>query len=116
MLDDEPAKMAAWSTHKRLLRLSSRVSPAAAIFQRRIEQLLQGIPGICNYLDDFIVTGKNRERHISNLSQLFQKLINSNLKVNLALSKKVCYLGHVISKKCIKKSKDKVKARMDFSL
>lgn len=119
-LDEESAMMAAWSTHKGLFkmnRLPYGVSPAAAIFQRQIEQLLQGISGVCNFLDDFIVTGRTREEHFENLRQVFQKLTEANLKVRWGkcafFQKQVTYLGHVIDKNGIRKSKDKVEAILD---
>ena len=42
-------------------RLPFGVSSAPAIFQRIMDNLLQGIPQVCVYLDDILVTGKSTE-------------------------------------------------------
>lgn len=98
LLDEESAKLVTWSTHKglfRVNRLPFGIAPAAAIFQRNVEQLLQGIPGVCNFLDDFIVTGADRVQHMENLKRVFRKLFDAGLKVKLEkcsfFQPEICY-------------------------
>ena len=48
-------------------RLPFGISSAPEIFQRVIENLLQGIPNVVVYLDDILVTGSSEEQHLTNL-------------------------------------------------
>ena len=52
------------NTHRGLFmatRLPYGISVAPSIFQRALDQLLQGISGVCVYLDDILVTDLLRE-------------------------------------------------------
>ena len=46
----------------RYTRLPFGVSSSPAIFQRVMYSMLQGIPGVCVYLDDILVSGTNEHR------------------------------------------------------
>lgn len=59
------------NTHKGLYqykRLVFGIASAPAIWQRTMEQVLKDIPSTQCYLDDILVTGKNDEDHLQNLS------------------------------------------------
>ena len=60
----------------RYKRLPFGISSATAIFQHLMESLLQGIPGVCVYIDDIIVTGlgKTDEEYLHNLSEVLSRL------------------------------------------
>ncbi|KAK3108502.1 hypothetical protein FSP39_009354 [Pinctada imbricata] len=45
------------------------VASAPAIWQRAIEQVLQGLPGVQCILDDMVITGRNDKEHIENLAK-----------------------------------------------
>ena len=51
-------------------RLPFGVSSAPSIFQRIMETLLQGIPGVCVYIDDILVTGKTTQEHLEHLAEV----------------------------------------------
>ena len=62
------------NTHKgpyRYQRLPFGVSSTPAIFQRAMETLLQGIPNVCVYLDDILVTSSSPATHLKNLEHVF---------------------------------------------
>ena len=74
-LDEESKKCVTVNTHKGLFqcqRLLFGVASAPAIFQRLMESLLQGLPGVCIYLDDILVTGISDEEHLHKLSKVLQ--------------------------------------------
>jgi len=68
-LDEESRKCPTVNTPLGLFqneRLPFGVASAAPIFQRYVEQLIAGIPGCMNYIDDIVVTGCSNE-HMDNL-------------------------------------------------
>lgn len=82
-LDDESKKLVSWSTHKgvfQMNRLPFGVKPASGIFQSTIEKLLLGIPGVVNFIDDIVVTGKDQEEHLANLKLVFERLFDAGLR------------------------------------
>ena len=70
-LDEATQKVLMINTHKGLYkykRLPFGVSVAPTIFQRTMETILQGLLGVCVYLDDILISGKSNEEHLVNLS------------------------------------------------
>ena len=74
------------NTHRGLFcyqRLPFGAASTPAIFQRQMESLLQGLPGVCTYLDDILVTGTSDEEHLRNLSAVLQRLKTSKMKLKV---------------------------------
>ena len=74
-LDEASQKLVTISTRRGLYkynRLPFGVSAALSIFQRTMESILQGLPGVCVYLDDILVKDKTEEEHLTNLSAVLQ--------------------------------------------
>ena len=68
------------NTHRGLFRynrLCFGISSAPGIFQRAMEQLMQGLPGTLCYLDDILVCGSNEFEHNSRLEKDLGKLQNA---------------------------------------
>ena len=91
------------NTHRGLFRynrLLFGISSAPAIFQRVMECLLKGIPGVVVYLDDILITGSSTEEHLATLDKVFQKLQDAVLKLKqnkcVFLTPTVTYLRHCI--------------------
>ena len=77
MLDEENRNLVTVNTYKGLFwfnRLPFGVASAPAMFQRIMEGILKGIPGVCIYLDDILITGNTEEQHLANLEQVFKQL------------------------------------------
>ena len=82
-----------------------------------MENLLQGIPGVCIYIDDILITGHTEEEHLEHLTEVLTRLS----KAGLTLKKAKCsffldsveYLGHIISKDGLHTSESKVKAVLE---
>lgn len=67
LLEENSAQYLTINTHLGLYRythLPFGMASAPAIFQRAMDQILQGIPGVICYIDDILVTGSNREEHL----------------------------------------------------
>ena len=102
-LDDASKEFVTINTHKGLFRynrLPFGVSSANAIFQRTIENILQGIPHMAVYLDDIIVTGTTRAQHLETLNIVLSRLAEAGLKLKREkctfMADDVLYLGHRI--------------------
>ncbi|XP_017484000.1 PREDICTED: uncharacterized protein K02A2.6-like [Rhagoletis zephyria] len=95
-------------------RLPFGVASVPAIFQRLIEEIINGIPGCINYLDDIICTGKSEAEHLDNLPMLFKRLKDYGLRCNFEkctlMQESVEYLGHVICAAGIQQSEKNTEA------
>ena len=82
-----------------------------------MENVLQGIPNTCIYLDDVLVTGKTPESHLANLEEVLSKLQTAGLCLKRSkcsfMMLSVEYLGHRILAKGIQPTEDKVRAVRD---
>ena len=119
-LDTPSRRLVTINTHKGLFeytRLPFGIASAPSIFQRTMENLLQGIPRVCVYLDDILVTGMTEQEHLTNLEQVLQRLESAGMKLKRPkcafLLESVSYLGHVISKEGLRTAESKVKAIVD---
>ena len=68
-LDDKSKKYVVINTSKGLFqynRLPFGISSAPGIFQRVMENILQGVPKVVVYLNDILITGKNDDEHLKN--------------------------------------------------
>jgi len=96
------------NTHKSLFRynrLSYGVSSAPGIFQRYMENLLQGIPNVVVYLEDILIMGKTESEHLSTLAKVLTKLEQAGLQAHESkckfMAKSVVFLGHGIDEQGI---------------
>lgn len=117
MMDDKSQELLTINTHKGLFRsrrLLYGVNSAPGIWQRNMEQVIQGLDGVEVILDDMIVTGKSKEHFLHNLELLLQRLRDHGLKLNREkckfLEKQIAYCGHIIDANGLHKMKNKVDA------
>jgi len=91
---------------------------ACATFQSMMNQLTTNLNGCVAYIDDILVCHDSWEEHLSVLEQLFERLANANLTVNLAKSEfgkaRVEYLGHIVGRGEIRPRDAKIQAVKDF--
>lgn len=116
-VDDESKKYLVISTHKGYFcynRLPFGIANAPALFCRYIEKLLEGINDTAVYFDDIAVTGTSDESHLNNLDEIFKRLRQAGMKVNLKkctfMEPQIEYLGHQINKDGITPSMTKIQA------
>ena len=95
-------------------RLPFGVAVAPSIFHRTLESLIAGIPNVCIFLDDILVTGKTEQEDVENLRAVLQCLEKAGLRLNREkcqfISSSVTYLGHRKEKHGLHPTTDKVEA------
>ena len=103
LLDEDSQKLVTINTQKGLFqftRLPFGVSSAPGIFQRLMENILQGIPKVTVYLDDILIAGSSEAEHLTLLEKVLTRLQQAGLRVSKDkcsfMVKTVEYLGHVI--------------------
>ncbi|XP_065185817.1 uncharacterized protein K02A2.6-like [Sycon ciliatum] len=84
-------------------RLPFGITSAPEIFQKRLTNLLDQLPGVFVYMDDIIVSGRTREEHDRNLAAVLDILQKANVTLNMTKCHKrqaeVKFLGHIFSAK-----------------
>jgi hypothetical protein len=60
------------------------LSNSPASFQRLMAHVMQGIPGVSVYIDDITSYSRTWEEHIATLTQVYDRLKDSGLKVKFA--------------------------------
>ena len=79
-----------------------------------MENVLQGLTGVCAYLDDILVSGKTPEDHMQNLEAVLERLEQAGLRLKRAkclfMLPSVEYLGFQISAKGLQPTSEKVRA------
>lgn len=115
LLDEESKQYVTINTHKGLFkynRLVFGVASSPAIFQRTMENLLQGIPHVAVYLNDIL-----EEEHLSNLDQVLKRMSDAGLRLKQCKctfqAESVTYLGHQISAQGLFPVPEKVRAIND---
>lgn len=110
------------SGHYEYIRMPFGLKNAPSTFQRVMDNVLKDLQGkscLC-YMDDIIVFSTSLQEHISNLNQVFNKLEQANLKVQLDksefLHKEVAFLGHIVSSEGVKPNPEKIEAVKKFPI
>ncbi|XP_062401725.1 LOW QUALITY PROTEIN: uncharacterized protein K02A2.6-like [Sardina pilchardus] len=105
------------NTHRGLYqytRLPYGVSSAPGIFQRTMDNLLQGLPQVVVRVDDILVTGKDDASHLQNLGTVLSRLNAAGLRLKrekcIFMAPEVVYLGYRINHAGIQPVADKVEA------
>ena len=116
-LEPESRKYLAINTHLGLYqftRLPYGVASAPAQFQKVMDTLLQGLPGVICYIDDILITGATTAEHLHNLEEVLSRLKEHGVRVKSAkckfLASSVEYLGHRIDAKGLHTTDGKLQA------
>ncbi len=72
------------NTHKGLYQ-SNRppfgVASAPSMFQRIMDNVVQGLPAVCAYINNILVSGKKVDEHLQNLEAILTRLQESGLRL-----------------------------------
>lgn len=124
-IHEDSIEKTAFSTeqgHYEFLRMPFGLKNAPASFQRMINEILKNyINRTCLvYMDDIIIFSTTLDEHIQNLKEIFKKLQEHNLKVQLDkcefLKKETEFLGHVITPESIRPNPKKIDAILKIPL
>ena len=95
-------------------RLVFGITSAPAIWQRTMDQILEGTSGISCTLDDMIVTGESDAEHLANLEEVLRWLHLHGLRANKSkcefFKEKSTFCGHDIDSEGLHKTTDKIAA------
>ena len=98
----------------RFKRLPFGLICAQDIFQRKMDEVFEGLDGVTPLVDDVIITGKTREEHDANLHAALTRASDKNLKLNpdklTVGAREVKFFGHLLTADGLKPDPDKVKA------
>ena len=90
------------------------ITSAPAIFQRTMDNLLQGLDHVRVYIDDILVTSKTEEEHLQTLTEVLTRLQSAGMRLKREkctfMADEVVYLGHRINREGIQPTDDKVQA------
>lgn len=100
------------------MRLLFGISCAPEIFQRLLEQILNGCEGCFNYIDDILVFGDTKGQHDIRLGKVLERLKSYDITLNnekcVYAATSVKFLGHQLSSEGIKPCHDKVASIKQF--
>ena len=85
-LDDESSLLTTFNTpigRYKWLKLPFGIKCAPEIFQRIMDNMLEGIQGAVAIMDDILVAGKNMKDHDVTLRKVIEKATEYNLKLNM---------------------------------
>lgn len=123
VLNEESRDITTFNTHAgqyRYKRLSFGICSAPEIYQRKIADIIAGVPGVVNLADDIVVHGRNTGEHNERLNIALERLA----KAGLTLNEKKCvfgvgeitFVGHRISSQGVDPGLDKVEAVVKASV
>jgi len=116
-LDEESSEYTAFNTpfgRYKFLRLPFGISSAPEIFHRIIAEMLEGIEGACNYIDDVLVWGSTREEHDNRLRKVLDRVSEQGLKLKREKCKEAMtelkYIGGILTSEGTKPDKTQIEA------
>ena len=116
-LDEESSMLTTFQTpygRYRWKRLPFGTSVSSELFQKRLDQALEGLQGVIGVSDDVIVHGKDTEDHDKNLSSLLERCRTLGIKLNKDKAElrktQISFLGHLVTKDGLQIDPEKLEA------
>jgi transposase InsO family protein len=112
--DTHKTAFSAAGNHFEFLRMPFGLRNSGATFQRMMDTVLRGIPGVLVYIDDILIFSETMQEHLQTLRQVLERLRQHKI----TLSKDKCafgkhsaeYLGHVVSEQGVHIKNDNAEA------
>lgn len=116
-LDRESSKLCTFSTifgRYRFLRLPYGLTSAPEVYQERMSEIFEDIKGVKIFIDDLIISAKDKVEHDKKLREVLKRASDYNLRFNkekcrLGLSE-VKYMGYRVTSEGLKPDESKVEA------
>ena len=90
------------------------ISSAPELYQRRMSQILSGLPGVLCHIDDVLIFGATQTEHDNRLKAALSRLETAGVTLNADKCKfrqsSIQFLGHVIDEKGVCPDQEKVSA------
>ena len=116
-LDPESAKLTTFNTpfgRYHFTRLPFGIHSSQDVFQKKVDEVYEGIQGVSAIVDDILVFGKTAEEHDQNLRALLERSRQKGLKLNPEKCKikvqEVSYFGHKLTADGLKPDPAKIDA------
>lgn len=116
-VDERSADLLTINTQKglfRVKRMAFGIKSAPGLFQRTMEALLAGIPGVAVLLDDILISGKDDEEHDERVKAVLGRLTSAGLRLKKAKcvfgANEVVFLGYKVDKHGIHPTEEKIAA------
>ena len=94
------------------------ITSAPAIFQRTMDNLLQGLKRVVVYIDDILITGESDEEHLATLNEVLSRLETAGVRLKRKkcafMAQDVVYLGHRINREGLHPMDDRAQAIIDM--
>lgn len=104
-VEEESRKLLTVNTHRGLFqynRLPPGVKSAPGVFQRIIDSMVAGIPGVKPYLDDILIAGKTQAEHDRSLHAVLERIQDYGFHLRIEKCRfslpQIKFLGHIINK------------------
>ena len=102
----------------RYTRLPFGLNSANEVFQKRVSQVYEGLPGVIVIFDDILIYAKDKEEHNRSLELLLKRTQENGIQLNRKKCKfyvdELTYIGHVISKDGVKPDFNKISDIMNM--
>jgi hypothetical protein len=122
-VDESDIHKTAFSTengHFEFVRMPFGLKNGPPTFQRMMNIVFAELPNVLIYLDDIIVFSSSFQEHLGDLKQVFEKLQNHNLQIQLDkcefIKPELQFLGHLIKPDGIHPNPFKIEAIKQFPL
>ena len=116
-LPEESSKLTTFTTpfgRYRYLRLPKGIRSSQDIYNRKMEEALEGLDGVACIVDDLIIFGKSKAEHDKNLKRLLIRAREKGIRFSsdkaVICKSEVNYFGHVITDRVLSVDKGKVSA------
>ena len=90
------------------------ISSAPEVFQKQMNHILEGLPGVLCLIDDTLIFGQDQQEHDERLRNVLRRLQEANVTLNSTKCvfsvQSVKFLGHVIDSRGIRADPDKIAA------